>query len=351
MLTRAHRRVPLCVGFPADGNCTSAQAKAAVDKLAELTRDRANLSFSSAMVLHHRLSGTVYLPFQKREGVCCKQSVFIDSRPPGAQADINQQADEFEEQLLRSRLDMEVRGFPVTSQMPCPANVRPEPCAREIAAAAWGAHDVAMCTPPACRRIRRSSGSGRSRWPSTAAGGTSSSPCTRRRRTPTASWPSATLRCPSDPHVGTAPSRLRHLCSPPEHTSMPSSCIPGCTQRPCGQVQLLQRVLVVWVWSPALPHQRAVPALQGARVRAETVSAGAATEVHSPLRLYVFSFLAAVLFGAAGLDALSDSPSTRRDILYVVLGTGMGATAIWERSVMPAPRGLKDTSEDSEAKS
>ena len=76
---------------------------------------------------------------------------------------------------------------------------------------------------------------------------------------------------------------------------------------------------------------------QGARVRAETVSARAATEVHSPLRLYVFSFLAAVLFIAAGVDAFGEHPSTRRDILYALLGTGMGATAVWERSVMPAP--------------
>jgi hypothetical protein len=90
--------------------------------------------------------------------------------------------------------------------------------------------------------------------------------------------------------------------------------------------------------------------IQGARVRAETVSARAAKEVHSPLRLYVFSFLAAVLFGAAGLDALSDSPSTRRDILYAVLGTGMGATAVWERSMMPTPGRAIDELEDSEVK-
>ena len=78
-------------------------------------------------------------------------------------------------------------------------------------------------------------------------------------------------------------------------------------------------------------------------MRAETVSARAAREVHSPLRLYVFSFLAAVLFIAAAADALSDSPSTRRDVLYAVLGTGLGATAVWERSMMPAPPQEKDS--------
>ncbi len=87
--------------------------------------------------------------------------------------------------------------------------------------------------------------------------------------------------------------------------------------------------------------------VQGARVRAETVSARAGTEVHSPLRLYVFSFLAAVLFIAAGVDASGEHPSTRRDILYAFLGTGMGATAVWERSVMPAPGLPYDDARDS----
>ena len=74
---------------------------------------------------------------------------------------------------------------------------------------------------------------------------------------------------------------------------------------------------------------------QGARFRAETVRAGAASEVHSPLRLYVFSFLAAVLLIAAGADAAGRDPSTQRDVLYAVLGAGMGASALWERSVLP----------------
>ena len=63
--------------------------------------------------------------------------------------------------------------------------------------------------------------------------------------------------------------------------------------------------------------------------------AGAATEVHSPLRLYVFSFLAAVLLIAAGADALGRDPSTQRDVLYGVLGAGLGASAFWERSALP----------------
>ena len=90
---------------------------------------------------------------------------------------------------------------------------------------------------------------------------------------------------------------------------------------------------------------------QGARVRAETVTARAAAEVHSPLRLYVFSFLAAVLFIAAGADALGGNPSTRRDILYAVLGTGMASTAVWERSVMSAPSPSTDSVKDKEEQS
>ena len=85
---------------------------------------------------------------------------------------------------------------------------------------------------------------------------------------------------------------------------------------------------------------------QGARVRAETVTARAAAEVHSPLRLYVFSFLAAVLFIAAGADVIGESPSTRRDILYAFLGTGMAATAVWERSVISAPSPVMDNVKD-----
>ena len=42
-----------------------------------------------------------------------------------------------------------------------------------------------------------------------------------------------------------------------------------------------------------------------------------------------------MLLVAAGADALGDSPSTRRDALYLFLGTGMGASALWERSVLP----------------
>lgn len=75
--------------------------------------------------------------------------------------------------------------------------------------------------------------------------------------------------------------------------------------------------------------------MQGARYRAETVRAGAATELHSPFRLYVFSFLATVLLVAATADAISRDPSTQRDVLYGMLGVGMGASALWERSVLP----------------
>ena len=75
--------------------------------------------------------------------------------------------------------------------------------------------------------------------------------------------------------------------------------------------------------------------VQGARFRAETVRSGAAAEVNSPFRMYVFSFLAAVLLIAASADAFGSSPSTNRDILYGALGALMGATALWERSVLP----------------
>lgn len=51
--------------------------------------------------------------------------------------------------------------------------------------------------------------------------------------------------------------------------------------------------------------------------------------------MYVFSFLAAVLLIAASADALGSSPSTKRDLLYGALGALMGATALWERSVLP----------------
>ena len=75
---------------------------------------------------------------------------------------------------------------------------------------------------------------------------------------------------------------------------------------------------------------------QGARIRVETVRSGAAAEVHSLLRMYIFSFLAAVLLIAACVDAVSESPSTQRDVLYGALGAAMGATALWERSAYPA---------------
>ena len=70
-------------------------------------------------------------------------------------------------------------------------------------------------------------------------------------------------------------------------------------------------------------------------MRAETVKAGATAEVHSPFRLYVFSFLAAVLLIAAGADAVGRDPSTQLDVLYGMLGAGLGASAVWERSMLP----------------
>ena len=44
-----------------------------------------------------------------------------------------------------------------------------------------------------------------------------------------------------------------------------------------------------------LPNSHPRSNWQGARVRAETVRAGAAAEVHSPLRMYIFGFLATVI--------------------------------------------------------
>ena len=89
---------------------TCMQAKAEVDKLAELTRDRANLSFGSAMVLPSHLRGMdAVLILLHRMTHAANCVVVLSGRALRVQADINQQADEFEEQLLRSRLDMEVR--------------------------------------------------------------------------------------------------------------------------------------------------------------------------------------------------------------------------------------------------
>lgn len=104
--------------------------------------------------------------------------------------------------------------------------------------------------------------------------------------------------------------------------------------------------LMALVWEGRTLTATDAYGMQGARFRAETVRAGAAAEVHSPFRLYVFSFLAAVLLIAASADAAGRDPSTQRDVLYGMLGVGMGASALWERSVLPQKSSITKADDD-----
>ncbi|GFH10719.1 uncharacterized protein HaLaN_06082 [Haematococcus lacustris] len=73
---------------------------------------------------------------------------------------------------------------------------------------------------------------------------------------------------------------------------------------------------------------------QAAQSAAQMVKAPAVKEVHSPLRLYVFTYLTIVLGCVVAADLTGGTPSLGLDALYVALGGVLGFNAWNERAAL-----------------
>ncbi|KAL6756733.1 hypothetical protein V8C86DRAFT_2643701 [Haematococcus lacustris] len=73
---------------------------------------------------------------------------------------------------------------------------------------------------------------------------------------------------------------------------------------------------------------------QAAQSAAQMVKAPAVKEVHSPLRLYVFTYLTIVLGCVVAADLTGGTPSLGLDALYVALGGVLGLNAWNERAAL-----------------